>query len=68
MSKAINPIIEMENINQRYTLGASHTIDALNSINLAVYPEEFIMVMGPSGSGKSTLLNVMAGLEKPSAG
>ncbi len=58
----------MENVNQRYTLGASHTIDALSNINLAVYPEEFIMVMGPSGSGKSTLLNVMAGLEKPSAG
>ena len=58
----------MESINQRYTLGASHTIDALNSINLTVFPEEFVMVMGPSGSGKSTLLNVMAGLEKPSAG
>jgi putative ABC transport system ATP-binding protein len=67
MSKAKAPIIELENVNQRYTLG-SHTVDALNSINLAVFPEEFIMVMGPSGSGKSTLLNVMAGLERPSAG
>ncbi|MFX0084734.1 MAG: ABC transporter ATP-binding protein [Candidatus Hodarchaeota archaeon] len=67
MSKAKTPIIELENVNQRYTLG-SHTVDALNSINLTIFPEEFIMVMGPSGSGKSTLLNVMAGLEKPSAG
>ena len=58
----------MDNINQLYTLGSSHTIDALNNINLTVFPEEFVMVMGPSGSGKSTLLNVMAGLEKPSAG
>ncbi|MFX0051935.1 MAG: ABC transporter ATP-binding protein [Candidatus Hermodarchaeota archaeon] len=67
MSKIQQPIIEIENVNQRYTIG-SHTIDALNSINLTVYKEEFIMVMGPSGSGKSTLINVMAGLEHPSAG
>ncbi|NHJ03103.1 MAG: ABC transporter ATP-binding protein, partial [Candidatus Heimdallarchaeota archaeon] len=60
-------MIELENVNRRYTLG-SHTVDALNGINLAIYREEFVMVMGPSGSGKSTLLNVMAGLEQPSAG
>ncbi|MHA2225577.1 MAG: ABC transporter ATP-binding protein [Candidatus Hodarchaeales archaeon] len=67
VSKAQQPIIELENVNQRYTLG-THTIDALNNINFAIFNEEFIMVMGPSGSGKSTLLNVMAGLEQPSAG
>jgi hypothetical protein len=32
MSKAQQPIIELENVNQRYTLG-THTIDALNGIN-----------------------------------
>ena len=61
------PIIELEGVNQRYTLGG-HTIDALNNINLSIFREEFIMVMGPSGSGKSTLINVMAGLERPAAG
>jgi len=61
------PIIELEGVNQRYTLGG-HTIDALNNINLSIFKEEFIMVMGPSGSGKSTLINVMAGLERPAAG
>ncbi|MFX1282064.1 MAG: ABC transporter ATP-binding protein [Promethearchaeota archaeon] len=67
MSKENLSIIELENVNQRYTLG-SHTIDALNNINLSIFEEEFIMIMGPSGSGKSTLINVMAGLEQPSAG
>jgi len=67
LSKAQLPIIEMENVNQRYTIG-NHTIDAINSINLTIHKKEFIMVMGPSGSGKSTLINVMAGLEHPSAG
>ncbi|MHA1973287.1 MAG: ABC transporter ATP-binding protein [Candidatus Hodarchaeales archaeon] len=61
------PIIELEGVNQRYTIG-SHTIDALSDINLKIYPQEFIIVMGPSGSGKSTLINIMAGLEQPSAG
>jgi len=60
-------IIELEGVNQRYKLG-THFIDALSDINMTVYPNEFIMVMGPSGSGKSTLLNTIAGLETPSAG
>jgi putative ABC transport system ATP-binding protein len=60
-------IVELEEINQRYKIG-SHTIDALNDINLQIKSGEFITVMGPSGSGKSTLLNIIAGLEKPSSG
>jgi putative ABC transport system ATP-binding protein len=61
------PVIEMDAVSQRYMVGP-HTIDALNSITMAVYQNEFVMVMGPSGSGKSTLLNVLAGLERPSSG
>lgn len=57
----------MEAVSQRYTVG-THTIDALNNITMTVHQNEYIMVMGPSGSGKSTLLNVLAGLERPSAG
>lgn len=67
MTEVKLPLIELESVNQRYTLGG-HTIDALNNINLSIFKEDFIMVMGPSGSGKSTLINVMAGLERPAAG
>ncbi len=67
MTKKHDTIIELENVNRRYNMG-DYTIDALTNINLNVCQQEFIMVMGPSGSGKSTLLNIMAGLEKPSAG
>jgi putative ABC transport system ATP-binding protein len=67
MSEKAKKIIELENVNRRYSIG-DYTIDALTNINLTVHEQEFIMVMGPSGSGKSTLLNIMAGLEKPSAG
>ena len=41
---------------------------ALRDINLDVYREEYLSIMGPSGSGKSTLFNMIGALDKPSAG
>ena len=41
---------------------------AVNRINLEIKDGEFFVLLGPSGGGKSTLLNLVAGLEKLSAG
>ncbi len=41
---------------------------AVHDIDLTVRPKEFFVLLGPSGCGKSTLLNLIAGLEKPTAG
>ncbi|MDR3229899.1 MAG: ABC transporter ATP-binding protein, partial [Synergistaceae bacterium] len=41
---------------------------AVKDIDLDVYESEFLAVLGPSGCGKSTLLDLMAGLDRVSAG
>jgi putative ABC transport system ATP-binding protein len=43
-------------------------IPVLEALDLAVHEGEFLALMGPSGSGKTTLLNLIAGLDRPSAG
>ena len=43
-------------------------LEVLKGIDLDIESGEFTVLVGPSGCGKSTLLNIVAGLDKPSAG
>ena len=44
------------------------TIPVLMGTNLEVHRGDYLALMGPSGSGKTTLLNLIAGLDRPTAG
>ena len=43
-------------------------VHALRGIDLELYAEEFVVLLGPSGSGKSTLLNILGGLDTATDG
>ena len=59
--------IRAERVSRHYQMGEA-LIRAVDAISLEVRTGEFLALLGASGSGKSTLLNLMAGLDRPSAG
>src|SRR5215470_12300683 len=60
-------LVELTQVTKTYDDGAGGR-PALDAVSLAIGSGEFTAIMGPSGSGKSTLLNLVAGLDRPSAG
>lgn len=63
----MEPILKTENLWKIYRSGKVE-VPALQGVNFAVYPGEFVAVMGPSGCGKSTLLYVIGGLAQATRG
>lgn len=61
------PLIELRHISRVYQVGFEQVF-ALRDINLKIYPNEFVAIMGPSGSGKSTLMNIIGCLDTPTGG
>jgi putative ABC transport system ATP-binding protein len=64
---ARQPLVALRGVSKHYVRG-DQAIRVLSGIDLDVHAGDFVALMGPSGSGKSTLLNLIAGIDKPSAG
>lgn len=62
-SRQDEAVVEVVNITKRFG-----KVTALQQINLAVHPGEFLTLLGPSGCGKTTLLRIIAGFETPTEG
>lgn len=45
-----------------------HMYTALHKVDVDIKRGEFVAIMGPSGAGKTTLLNILATIDKPTAG
>ena len=60
-------MIQLRGVAKTYETPAG-SFAALRGVDLDVRAGEFVAVVGKSGSGKSTLLNLVAGIDRPSAG
>ena len=58
-------VIRLDEVTKAYQAGAP---PALSGVSVSVRTGEVAAIMGPSGSGKSTMLNLIAGLDRPTAG
>ena len=62
-------LLNVQNLQKVYTtrLGGAK-VQALSGVSFTVEQGEFVAIMGESGSGKTTLLNILAALDRPTAG
>ncbi len=63
-----NVIVEVQHVSHSYSKGSGGDFLVLDNINLTLYENEIVCLLGRSGAGKSTLLRTISGLIQPSEG
>src|SRR5260370_5330977 len=61
------PALELRKVSKSYREGETER-EVLRDVSVTIARGEIIVLVGRSGSGKSTLLNVIAGIDRPTAG
>ena len=62
-----NAILQLRGITRDFKMGAQ-IVHVLKGIDLDIFKNQYVALMGPSGSGKSTLMNLLGCLDTPSEG
>jgi len=61
-------VLQLKGVIKVFFRGTVDEVTALNNIDLDVYDQDFVTVIGSNGAGKSTLLNIVAGVFPPERG
>ncbi|MCH9810073.1 MAG: ABC transporter ATP-binding protein [Bacteroidetes bacterium] len=60
-------MLQLRGITRDFKMGAQ-IVHVLKGIDLDIYKNQYVALMGPSGSGKSTLMNLLGCLDTPTSG
>ena len=60
-------VVQARNVSKIFKRDAFE-VKALDDVSIEIGSGEFLALMGPSGSGKTTLLNMIAAIDRPTAG
>ena len=60
-------VVQARNVSKVFKRDAFE-VKALDDVSIEIAGGEFLALMGPSGSGKTTLLNMIAAIDRPTAG
>lgn len=61
------PLIRVSNVCKIFSSDHTKT-EVLKNLNLHIWENDFVVIIGPSGSGKSTTLSIVGLLDRPTSG
>ncbi|MBZ5522111.1 MAG: nitrate/sulfonate/bicarbonate ABC transporter ATP-binding protein [Acidobacteriia bacterium] len=62
------PVIEARAVEKSFAQPDGRRVQVIAPLDLSLYPDTIVALLGASGSGKSTLLRMLSGLTQPTSG